>query len=165
MPLVTVGERDLGALPATVLPGLELRDLPWTSELLGHHAVGVRAAASYVAQNVRLSGPSGKDLGPTKLHTLAVGAFLSQEWVWTSHPSFSASFDVGVGHFDLIQAGAANVTQASGGVWLSLWRVGPSYRVGSFWLNAMYESRRALSRSWARAPESAALIGVAYGVR
>lgn len=165
VPLVTLGDRRLDDMPATVLPGLELRYMPWVTSLLGAHALGVRAAASYVAQTIALTGTTGKDLGPTKLHTLQISAFLSQEWVWASRPSLSFTFDLGAGHFDLIQAGRANLAQASSGLWLALLRAGPAYRVGPVWLNVQYEARRPLSRGWARVADDAVLAGVSYGLR
>lgn len=165
VPLVTLGERRLDDMPATILPGLELRYMPWVTELGGRHLVGFRTAASYVAQSVKLVSSTGKDLGPTKLHSLQASILLSQEWVWAARPALSAMLDLGVGRFDLIQSGTSNVAQASSGLWLSLLRVGPSYRIGPVWLNVMYEARRPLSRGWARVADDAWIAGVQYGIR
>lgn len=165
VPLVGLGERRLDDLPSTILPGLELRYMPWVTEVGGRHLIGFRTAASYAAQGVKLVSPTGKDLGPTKLHSLQASLFLSQEWVWTARPSLSAALDLGVGRFDLIQSGTANVAQASSGLWLSLLRVGPAYRIGPVWLSVMYEARRPLSRGWARVADDAVLAGVQYAVR
>ncbi|MBX3022689.1 MAG: hypothetical protein KF799_13535 [Bdellovibrionales bacterium] len=162
--LVTLGERSVDQQP-TVMTGLEMRYMPFTTTLLGHHTWGFRGAVNYAVQNVKLYGPTGKDLGPTKLHSIQAAGYVSQEWSFADTSDWSWLVDIGIGHFDLIQTGEHNFSQASGGGWIALLRTGPSYRLGSVWMNLAYERRTTLTRDWARIKEDGVLLGVQYGFR
>lgn len=163
--LVTLGERNLNKLSATAMTGLELRYMAFSTKWAGEHAWGFRGSFNYAAQNVKLYGPTGKDLGATKLHSILSSAFVSQEWIFKNGPEWSWTLDAGAGHFDMIQTGVTSLAQASSGKWLVLFRTGPSYRIGSFWMNLSYERRAPVTKGWASLASDGLLLGVQYGIR
>lgn len=164
MPLVTLGERSLDRLPGTVMAGLEARWLPFVNAS-GEHAWGFRVAGSYSGQNVRIAGPSGRDLGRTQLHALAATAFLSQEWRLAASRGWRISLDFGAGHFDLVQTGVSPLVRGRGGLWMGVARAGPSYSWAPVTVSLAYERRVPLTRSWARWEEDAAILGIQYALR
>lgn len=166
VPMVTLGRNDLSRLDSTWMPAVELRYAPWTPRWLGHHALGFRIGAGYARQDVTVRGPTGADLGATRLHSLHSYAFLSQEWVFTHAPRWGWALDLGGSRFDVIQTGANPLTDASDSVWLALLRTGPTYRVGDFWFSLGYERRQPTGRSkWAQLEADAVVIGALYGIR
>jgi hypothetical protein len=163
MPLVNLGERDLAALPSTWMLGIDLRLLPWTTSVLGRHAWGLRVAGAYAGQNVKLTAPTGKDLGATKLHSFQSSLLLSQQWAMRGN--WSWDLDLGVSRFDVIQTGRSSLAEASDAIWLAVGRTGPAYRFGRLSMGLDYEHRRPFTRGWAKLNESAWLLGVSYGLR
>ncbi|NJL25320.1 MAG: hypothetical protein HC902_09170 [Calothrix sp. SM1_5_4] len=163
--MLTLGERDLSRLASTWMLGAEFRYMSWTTSFLSEHSVGFRVSAAYAVQSVALAGPTGKDLGKTRLHSLQTGVALSQEWAVGRWPAWAWDLDIGLSRFDQIQTGESNLAEASGDVWLATGRIGPSYRIGDFWMGLTYERRTPVSSGWARLDDSAVILGVHYGLR
>lgn len=164
-PLVTLGERDLGSAGNTWMYGLEMRYTPWTSHLLGEHAVGLRVGASYARQQLAIYSATGVKLANTQLHSLHSYALLSQEWVLKRVPWLSLNLDLGASRFDMILTSESTLGEASEDVFLSLVRVGPSARLGDFAVNLSYERREPLTDSWARLAADGVMLGILYGIR
>lgn len=166
VPMITYGENDLSRLESTWQLGLEMRYVPWTTEWLGRHGVGVKLGGAYSRQAVSLRGPTGASLGATQIHSLNAYAMLSQEWLFTKFPEWGWGLDLGGSRFDLIQTSADPLASASDSLWLGLVRTGPTYRAGDFWFNLSYERRQPLTRGdWARVDANSFVLGALYGIR
>jgi hypothetical protein len=165
IPLVSLGEKDLNGLPAVPMWGLSLRLLPWRTSWLADHAIGLKLAVAYAGETVSLKGPTGKDLGLTKLHNVLSSAWLSQEWNLSSSKHWRWDLDLGVSRLDMIETGENPLAQASDAIWLTSMRLGPAYHYGPLSVNLDYERRVPFSRGWAKLNADSLVMGMAYGFR
>lgn len=165
VPLVSLGRRDLSGADPTWMLGFEARYLPWTSQLFGTHAVGLRAGIAYSRQDISLFAPSGAALANTELHALQSYILLSQTWSLAKSRRWSVNTDVGVSRFDMLLTSSSTLGEASDNIWLGVLRLGPSLRAGNFQFNLNYERRERLSEGWARLAENGVSLGVLYGIR
>lgn len=161
-PLVLIGDRDLSQSDSTWMFGAEARYMPWNSHLVGEHLVGLRFSAAYARQSLNLVAPTGVGLSNSRIHALQTSLLLSQEWVAPWSNAWSLNFDAGVSRFDLLLTSSSTLGEASSDIWLSTFRIGPSYRFGRLSLNFTYERRDRMTHGWARYEENGFLLGMMY---
>lgn len=166
IPMAGIPDNNLNALPSQTMTGLGLRYMPWTLTFAGEPLLGVQTTVSYAQNRVSLFGPTGVNLGDTRLHTIFSQAYFSSEWTFSSISMLSLTLDAGIAHLDLVQSGKNSLANQSDSRWLSVLEFGPQIRTGDWWWNVKYQYRSPISGSrWAQMETSSFEIGLLYGLR